>query len=338
MQKTLIILLCLISCQVFGQRDIKISVDDFNKDGVIDTLKSFYKGGSGFGGKYVQIINGKTHEIYELSNDGCFCQIKDIILIPPELNKTENRLFLETIKKQLLPKKRNVPDASLDWIIKSSYSNVKLDSNYYFDLIIDPQISWIDSEFEYPHSYYLEIEGDTLTQLYDTSYEAPEWFHKKDTKGFLTYYAHNHYRNTSGDSLIFADRNALYKTFHTSHGVVVKKGDLHKWVFISDVSLTDAPEKLRWESIKKSKLLDKYLIVQQDLPPKSTYRLFIINIETGIIGRLKYDFSKSWNAIDNEKRTFLINEESIILSVEGEQLSYSLKNIFKELETQYITR
>ena len=110
MQKTLIILLCLISCQVFGQRDIKVNVDDFNKGGVIDTLKSFYQGGRGFGGKYVQIINGKTHEIYELSNDGCFCQIKDIILIPPELNKTENRLFLETIKKQLLPEKRNAID------------------------------------------------------------------------------------------------------------------------------------------------------------------------------------------------------------------------------------
>jgi dTDP-4-dehydrorhamnose 3,5-epimerase-like enzyme len=303
---------------------------------VVDTLKSFYEGGSGFGGRYVQIINGKTNEIYELTNDGCFCEIKHTVLIPPELNKTENRFFLETIKEQLLPEKRTSPDPSLDWMIKSSFSNVKLDSNSFFDLIIDPQISWINNEFEYPHSYYLEIEGDTLTQLYDTPYEAPEWLNKKDIKGFLIYYANNHYKNRSGDSLVLSDSNVLYKTFHTSHGVIVKKGDLYKWVFISDVALTGAPEKLRWESIKKVKLLEKYLIVQQDLPPTATYQLFVINIETGICGRLKYDFSNSGNDIDDEMETFLIQEESIILGVEEKQFTFKLKDIFKELETQYI--
>lgn len=335
MRRALIILIYMISCQVYGQRDIKVSVDDFNKDGVVDTLKSFYEGGSGFGGRYVQVINGKTNETHELTNDGCFCEIKRTILIPPELIKTENRLFLETIKEQLLPEKKNVPEASLDWIIKSSCSNVKLDSNAFFDLIIDPQTDWFNKEFEYPYNYYLEMEGDTLAQLYDTPYEAPEWFNKKEGKGFLVYYAHNHYRNKSGDSLSLSDSNSLYKAFHTSHGVLVRKGDLYKWIFISDVSLTGAPEKLRWESIKMVTLLDKYLIVEQDLPPTATNRLFVINIETGICGRLKYDFSNSGNDIDNEMETFLIQEESIILSSEKKQITYKLKDIFKELETQY---
>lgn len=337
MQRFLTLLLCLISLQASGQGDIKVSVDDFNKDGVIDTLKSFHEGGSAFGGKYVQIINGKTNEIFQLTIFGCFCEIKHTVLIPPELNKTENVPFLETITKQLLPEKRTVPDASLDWIIKSSFSNVRLDSNTFFDLIIDPQTNWVNEEFEYPSNYYLEIEGDTLSQLYDTPYEATKWCNSKE-KGYLIYFAHNHYRNKSGDSLKLTDSNSLYKAFHTSHGVFVKKGNFHKWVFLSDVSLTGAPEKLRWESIKMVKLLDKYLIVQQALPPRITYQLFVINIETGICGRLKYGFSKSGNDVVGERGISLIQGESILLNVEGKQLTYKLEDIFKEIEAQYIAK
>jgi hypothetical protein len=228
-----------------------LSVHDFNKDGAIDTLKSYYEGGSGFGGRFVSIINGKTNEIYELTNDGCFCEIKHTVLIPPELNKTENVLFLETIKKHLLPEKRTVPEASLDWIIQSSYSNVELDNNSFFDLIIDPQTSWINKKFEFPYYYYIEIEGDTLDQLYYPAYEPPEWYNKRDAKGFLIYYGNNHNINKSGDNLKLSDSSSLYKIFHTSHGVVVKKGNLHKWLFISDVSITGAPEKLRRQLSKK---------------------------------------------------------------------------------------
>ncbi|WP_108870132.1 hypothetical protein [Aquimarina aquimarini] len=334
MQKTLTLIFYLIFCQVFGQSDSKISLGDFNNDKAVDTLKSFYEGGSSFGGKHVQIINGKTNEMHELTNDGCFCEIKKTILIPSELNKTENQLFLETIKEQLLPEKKNVPDPSLDWIIRSSFSNNKLDNNSFFDLIIDPQTNWVNNKFEYPYNYYIDIKGDTLNQLHNT----PKRFTKKDNKGFLVYYAHNHYRNKAGDSLQVSDSNSLYKTFHTSHGVVVKKEDFYKWVFISDFSLTGAPEKLRWESIKSVKLFDDYLIVRQDLPPTGTYRLYVINIETGICGRVKYDFSSSNNTIDDDKKTSLIQGKSIILNIEEKQLKYKLKNIFKELDAQHLTK
>ena len=83
------------------------------------------------------------------------------------------------------------------------------------------------------------------------------------------------------------------------------------------------------------KLLDKYLIVQQDISPTGTYQLFVINIETGICGKLKYEFSSSGN---DEMDTFLIQGETIILSVMGEQYTYKLKDIFNELEKQYITK
>ncbi|WP_430408856.1 hypothetical protein [Kordia sp.] len=334
MQKILTILLFLISYQVLGQRTIKVSVNDFNNDKVIDTLKTFYEGGSGFGGRYVQIVNGKTNEHFQLTNDGCFCEIKRTVLIPPALAKTENQPFLDVLKAELLPEKRNTPDASLEWIIKSAYANKKLENNTFFDLIIDPKNNWKHHKFEYPSNYYIEVKGDTLTQLYDTSYEAPKRLHKKDAKGFLTYYAHNHYRNRAGDSLQLSSSNNLYQIYHTSHGILVKKGTTHKWVFISDVSITGAPEKLRWESISMAKLLGKYLLIKQDLPPTGEYKLFVINIETGICGRLKYDLS----SIDDEKETSVIKDEKITITIENEKVTYKLKDIFKELEKQYITK
>ncbi|WP_298420512.1 hypothetical protein [uncultured Kordia sp.] len=338
MQKIAIILLFFISSQVFGQRDLKITIADFNNDMVDDTLKTFYEGGSGFGGRYVQMTNGKTNERFELTNNGCSCEIKRMVLMTPALAKSENQLFLKELKAQLLPEKRNKPDASLDWIIKSAYANKKLENNKFFDLIIDPKNSWRNTEFEYPSNYYIEVEGDTLTKLYGTAYEAPEWLHKKATKGFLVYYAHNHYRNKVGDSLQISDNNGFYKVYQTSHGVIVKKGNLHKWIFISDISITGAPDKLRWESIQMTKLYGKYLFIQQDLPPSGEYKLFVLNIETGICGRLKYDFSNADNSVENQRDTSLFQGESIIINTQGEQVTYKLKNIFKELETQYITK
>lgn len=332
LQKLITILLCTISFLSFGQKDLKIKVDDYNNDGIVDTLKTYYEGGSGFGERYVQIVNGKNQEIYELTNQGCFCEIKHIVLIPPNLRDAKNVLFLEAIAKELLTEKRDTPDPSLDWIIKSSFANVVLDSNSYFDLILDPQTDWINREFEYPKNYYIEIEGDTLGQLYHTPYEAPQWYHQKESKGYLVYYALNHYINRSGDSLVLSDSNGLYKAFHTSHGVVVKKGDLYKWVFISDISLTGAPQKLRWESIKKVKLMDQHLVVQQALPPYPNDQVFIINIETGVVGKLKYRFSNSNKVADENMKTFLVQGDSIILNVEGEPLTFQLKDIFEELE------
>lgn len=334
MQKIVIILLYLSTCHVFGQRDMKVIIEDFNNDKIVDTLKTFYEGGSGFGGRYVQIVNGKTNEMHQLTNDGCFCEIKRTILIPPKLAKKENALFLETMKEYVLPEKRKHPEASLQWMIKSTYSNKSLDTNDFFDFIVDPQTSWIEEEFEAPDNYYIDIKGDSLVKLYDTPYEAPEWLQNKDTKGFLTYYAHNHYRSRTGDSIKLSDSNAVYKVFHTSHGVYVKKGNAYKWVFISDASTTGAPSKLRWESIIKIQLYGKYVLIQQIIPPYNMYKLFVINIETGICGRLKHDFSYSNNATIDD----VLQEETISINTEEKQVKHKLKTIFKELEKQYFIK
>ncbi len=46
---------------------------DFNQDGFLDTLESYYDGGSGSGGTFVTLTDGKTQTKYELNDYSCFC-------------------------------------------------------------------------------------------------------------------------------------------------------------------------------------------------------------------------------------------------------------------------
>ncbi|WP_299433965.1 hypothetical protein [uncultured Aquimarina sp.] len=128
------------------------------------------------------------------------------------------------------------------------------------------------------------------------------------------YYAHNHYRSKSGDSVTLVDKNDLYSISRTSHGVIAEKNNFYKWLFISDYTLTGGPEKLRWESIKKVTLFDKYIVVEQSLPPDTRKQFFVINIETGICGLLKEDV--------------IIDEKS----------THMLESVFEELEKHYILK
>lgn len=292
----LTLLSCLLALEVFGQSNPKQIIEDFNADGYQDTLTSRYEGGSGFGGRFITVINGKTKTHFELNTYGCFCQITRTVLLPPSLEKPENQPFLEIIKEHLLPEKRNNSEGSLEWLIKGRFSNKTLTSHIYFDLVIDPNTTWQQS-FEYPYNYYLEIQGDTLHQFYNVSEDVPDWYDHKQGKGFLIYYAHNHYRNRSWDSLTFADSNSTYKAFRTSHGVLIRKGVLYKWVFMSDNKLTGAPAKLRWQSIGKVKLFDHYALIEQILRPKQPPNRFIVNIETGRLARLKFQID-DWRMID----------------------------------------
>ena len=333
MRILLSILFLLIFLQASSQVDIKITNEDFNKDGVVDTLKTFYDGGSSYGGNYVGIVNGKTSEYYELSDYGGFNQIKLLVAVPPALDRSENLSFLVKIKEELLPKEKREADPSLDWMIKSTFSNIELENNPFFDLIIDPKNKWIEGALILPSNYYLEVKSDVFNKLNEYAYRNEE-LEEGTNKGYLIYYAHNHYRNIVGDSLTFSDSNLMYKAFNTSHGVLVKKGDLHKWVFISDAPITDAPEKLRWESIHSVDIYNQYLIVQQEISPRETNSVFVINIETGICGRLKSSLFDSVST--RSKSKFVINDGAIVGLDNDDMVTYELREIFGELENQYI--
>ncbi|MHA7059311.1 hypothetical protein ACWGOQ_0018940 [Aquimarina sp. M1] len=299
------IFLILFSFSSFGQLSHeKITVADFNKDGFKDTLK-IRRG-------YIQIINGISEESYELFDNGCSCDIKQVVSIPLELGKAENRPFLETMKKELLPKQRSAPDPSLKWMIKGAFLNIKLNDNPFFSHIYDSKLPWNKGRHKNIDNYYIKIKGDTLNKLKASFYVDQEQ-RALSSKGFLVYYAHNHYRLASGDSIMLVDKNDVYNILRTSHGVIAEKEGFYKWLFVSDYTLTGAPEKLRWESIKNATLFDKHIIVEQSLPPDKHKQFFVINIETGICGLLKEDL------------------------IVDKQDTHRLKMIFKELEKHYIS-
>ena len=247
MKKLGFLLLCLIPLFIYGQEN-KSYAKDLNKDGFIDTIKSFYDGGSGFGGIFVITVNGKTGEEFVLNNYGCFCSIKKIILIPPDLMKEFNKPFLNAIKNELLPSERLVPDASLQWIISAWMSNKRLPDNPFYSYVINSPTNWICGKIQLPNTYYIKISGDTIDKLYVTDEELPTWYKKGENQGLLIYYGHNHFRNAKGDSLILESSTPVYKVYKTSHGVIVTKGNYYSWIFLSDDGLTGAPDKLRWEN------------------------------------------------------------------------------------------
>lgn len=322
---TLLITIFLFPAIIFGQNPKSI-IKDFNNDGYKDTLESYYDGGSGFGGTYLRLINGKTKEIFELDNFGCFCDIKKTILIPPKLMQLSNKPFLEAIKNELLPTRRNFPDASLQWLISANINNKKLSENSYYDLLIKTPPQWISGKIELPNTYYIDVSGDTLHNLYFTDTEIPIWYNSKNNEGWLVYYAHNHYRNQKGDSLVLVDVSTTYKVFRTSHGVVVTKGNLHTWVFVSDYRLTGAPEKLRWESIGDVVVIDKYIILQLINSEAYSNPIFIIDAEKGFTGRLRCndDFFKSYR----------IDKDNFILESNIGIKTYKLQELFNELSKQ----
>lgn len=315
-------LIFLFPTIVFGQNP-KVIFKDFNNDGYIDTLKSYYDGGSGFGGTYVTLINGKTNENFELNNFGCFCDIKQIILIPPELRKADNKPFLEIIKKELLPEKMNIPDASLQWLVTSNINNKELSDNAYYDLLINTPPKWISGRIKLPKTYYIDVKGDTLHKLYHNDNEIPKWYDSVNNEGWLVYYGHNHFRNEKRDSLVMVDTSLTYEVFRSSHGVVLKKGNYYAWIFVTDYRLTGAPDKLRWESIGNIKLIDKYIIIQVINSIEFSNPIFIIDIEKGISARLRYD--------NDYNKSYVIDKDKIILENNFGIKSYELEKLFKEL-------
>jgi len=125
---------------------------------------------------------------------------------------------------------------------------------------------------------------------------------------------------------------------------VAKKGNKYKWLFISDIELVGAPDKLRWESIAKVDIVKNYIILEQVTPPATESTLFVINIESGLLGKLKYsvidyilDYNGNKNRRDYDTFTITNNKEITFNKAWDEELksgvtTLKLDAIFKELD------
>ena len=333
MKNYFILLLCLFSNYILiAQFSTNSIAQDFNGDKVVDTLINEYESGSNFGGHNVTMINGKTNQKFTLSNYGCYCDFKKVVTIPNALTLDFNNTFLEVLKEKVLPNKREHPDSSLQWMISANFNIKKLKSHPLFDLIIKPTTDWKTSKLNIPETYYIPIYRDTLHRLNTI---IKEDLTINQNKGFLIYYTSAH-GVKSWDSLAPIITNNKYQIYKTPHTVFVKKDNTYKWMFLSDLSTTGTPNKLRWASIKQVELIDKYLIIHQDTPPNTSYSIYVVNIETQQTGRLKFEASHH-NVVSQEgMRTFKLIDNQLVFNTYDKQelIKLPLQNIFNALDNQ----
>ncbi len=272
---------------LFGQRKgTSINFYDLNGDGITDTLKSSFDEGSGFSTQASTLINGKTKEIFHINTESSFSQIKTLIYLPPALYKKKNKAFLSSIEKHFQIQRRQEIDPSLSWILDAEIKNQPIDQTEYFDRLIHAPIKWQEGVPKIPLTYTIEIKGEKLKNLWPSYLQKPKSFSKK-SKARLKYYGHNHFRYRSSEDFMALDSSKNFTLIKSAHGLILKKENSFAWIYVNDNDLVGGPQKLRWESIMSAKIIGKFILLQQSLPPDTISRLWLIDTETGNLARLK---------------------------------------------------
>lgn len=264
-----------------NERD-DVETMDINADGVQDTIQSDGSSGSGFGSQHCMITNGKTGEKYEIESESCFCEIRNVIKIPPALLEPENLAFKKKMEEILLPRKADGPDPSLQWILHGLQQQRRLSNLKYFDIVIPEGMQWQPLPIQIPENYYLE--------RYDEQTPMPFAY-------YLVYGGDKHYLNVKTDTLTerYSDENIIL--WATSHGIILQKKDQYAWIFVTDIELTGAPNKLRWPSIGYIKKVENILIVNHLRPTMSDEKIYLIDLDTGKCAGIDTERTAEINAI-----------------------------------------
>lgn len=334
----LVFLLLLTLAFPLSAQHTSVTSEDFNSDGTVDQLKCTYEIGSNFGGGDCELTDGSTKNKFTLTNFGCFCAIKKRVVVDPELRKKENAYFFYTLKNEILPKFRSTPDQSLLWIINSALHTQTLEEHQYFDLTFNPKTVWRQEPPELPATYYIEIGAQAISKIIpETDSATPP--RARDQKDYLVYYGDTHFTSDGFKTKDFIPvaQNETYEILKTAHGVIAKKENSYKWLFVTDRDINASPQKLRWASIEEVVLQDNYVIIKQGLAPDPEFNVYLIHIETGLGGRLKLDFeylSKSGIEIQDLKpeERFAVEDHVIVMGKKRNKLKFPLTEIKHELE------
>ncbi len=330
MQRICVLLFAISTIPLSGQYT-STKVEDFNKDGVEDRLNCSYEIGNSFGGGDCSITDGKTKNTFNLNTYASFNRIKKRVYVATALREKENEYFLYTLKKEMLPIFRATPDQSLLWIIYAGLHTNQLRESTYFDLRFNPKMAWRYEEPELPSTYFIEMNAATLSKIVKEETNALVKKNHTNKKDYLMYFGDSHSDATSESLSGFNSvaKNQSYEIFKTKHGVLVKKGATYKWLFVTDIDINDAPEKMRWASIEDVILHDKYVIFKQNVIPRDLVHIYIINIESGIGGRLKLDHDKqSYSKTD----LIIIKDNSIQIGSTTKKKRFPLTEIKEALD------
>ena len=243
--------------------------------------------------------------------------------------------MLAIIKTELLPEERLQPDASFSWILRGLANRRRMTDHPHFDLVVSPGLEKLPGRVDLPGTYSVPVSGEAFGNLLKGSFfDRPLAINQ----GYAIYYGHNHYqrRNPQADSVVLVATTAELDIYRTSHGLFAQSSTSHHWLFVTDHALTGAPDKLRWASIGDVAIWDeRLLILQHHRPVSGGTAMFLIDLESGRVGRLRRDLIGE----PDDRITFTAKDDSLSLkaTMPGEaereegDLVLSLKTLLSEL-------
>lgn len=285
-----------------------VTMEDFNHDGVQDSLKVWYDGGSGFGGYYAKAINGKTGKIYELDTWDCFCEIRTIIPLPLESKNKEDAPFYKAIEHALFEDIRNEFDPTLEWIIQANLKAIVPDENEFFDLVLPVGLNWVDAEIQNPSNYQILIDDLLIKFMYSPSQEPEAWT-SESQEGYLTYFPHNLKLRMKESQLNGAESMII----QGKHSLILNNIGKEAVLFITDHPLTSGPEKLREISISHFETNGEYLFFTLSEAPEPSYRIFLVHLKSGSIGRLNMSIEGYSGVFGIEEDNFFNSEGEVVI-------------------------
>lgn len=347
MKKYLIFILHINSIIISAQYNKRTVIEDLNYDGIRDTIHSEYDGGGSFGGTHAKITNGKTNKSLYIDLFHSYALVKFPVFIPDSSYTKQNNYLLKGLLKETLPKERKTPEKTLLWCINSQLSKKSIkEKSKYFEYIFNPNTDWTKNKVTVPGAYYMYISKDSLSKIYNSDYNK-DYLKKEEHKNILVYYPYSLKRarrpkyntpkkETKAFEMIASSNN--YKIFSSAHAIYIQKNKLYKWLFINDADVVGGPGKLRWDSIKDLKLINNYIILEQNNPPDTRHNVFIIDIETGNIVKLKYNFIDDYKfegkpIFEDEYKVALLKDKFILYN-DGESIEkILLEDIINEFKS-----
>ena len=293
MKKYLIILISLNlffhSATLFAQI---FTSKDYNSDGYADTIIYNY---IHFGNPYeITFIDGKNHKKYSFEKSMDYSNFLDIIPINNDLINQKD--VLDSIESILFffPQQW-IAQPSLEWLLNAKRKGTSQIDTASFYRVIKADIKWYKWPQEFPSACYQIVHRDSIPNEFQEYYKQ----NKEFEYCYMIYYGHNHRQYNEKTRKYFHDFTKVYQSdsfeiYKTSHGLILKKDSLYKWIFHTNPTLTGGPSKLRWESIDTLAVYKSHVILNQSAPMLSSDHIFIINLENGNIGMIntkKHNYS-----------------------------------------------
>ncbi len=292
--------------------------EDFNKDGIPDKMEIWYDGGSGFGGYYGHVKNGATGKIYELNTWGCFCDIKLVVPFPPEARLSEHKPFYDALAEKLFPDIQAEPDPTLDWIIQANLQAIIPVEDDLFDLILPVKPFWNNGPIGKISKYQLKIDDRMIKSAYHPIQEPPAWI-DESKEGSLEYYGNNH--DLHQEQINVEESDLIL--WRGKHSLILKNGSDEAVLFVTDHPLTSGPERLRDPSISSVVSNGEFAFFTVSETPEPAFRIFVSDLNTGRVARLKAPFFGYGGKISIEENKLYNQEGQIVV----EDVSNVLTNL-----------